>query len=563
MSIKNSEVRLYRNIKIREGHNLYFETESEQTAFWNSRHSTWTSLLSLFMKDNYSGGTLRISVPYDTCILCNYMQIYQPSMYKKYMYAFVSNVRYINDNTTEIEFETDFIQTYMTDVTLNPCYIERMHSVSDEKFSNNVMEGISFGSTKYIHAGDAVKNEEIYPLIPCIAIQSKSGGNWGTNIGYVDGAYSGTRLIIPNKYYDYSQNDKISDEQTLLYHFINFAYANGTKFEIINFYALPKFLYSVINKNLLSEGAEIAGVALNDLTYGNMENCFYAITDSVPNAQSDTRFFEISHLDKIGDYTPKNNKCFNDEFCEFHITNGCGQDITLDPHKIKDNTVFQLYATTQAPCKMIAVLKNYDGVPTPNWNIMISLQQLPFLSFGTSAYQQWLGNNGLAFATMGALRDTLSLGLRFGTAKTIEDTSEFFADSILSPLDIGLKIGKQINTYKSTPNNITGSDESSYPLIANKEAGLKAYWIVPEHDNIKMIDDYFTMYGYKVGAIQKPNMHLRENFTYIQTVGLCVTGVIPKLAVDEWNTQLNKGLTFWTNHSNMLDYSVSNNVLGE
>ena len=76
-----------------------------------------------------------------------------------------------------------------------------------------------------------------------------------------------------------------------------------------------------------------------------------------------------------------------------------------------------------------------------------------------------------------------------------------------------------------------------------------------------MIDDYFTMYGYKVNSVEVINPHKRTYYDYIKTIGCNITGNIPQSELLEIKSLFDKGITLWHNTSHFLDYSVNNSII--
>ena len=76
----------------------------------------------------------------------------------------------------------------------------------------------------------------------------------------------------------------------------------------------------------------------------------------------------------------------------------------------------------------------------------------------------------------------------------------------------------------------------------------------------QQIDDYFTMYGYKINRVQTPNIHARTNFTYIKTVGCKIIGLNNE-DTTKIESVFNNGITFWTSGDGIGSYQYSNNTL--
>lgn len=79
---------------------------------------------------------------------------------------------------------------------------------------------------------------------------------------------------------------------------------------------------------------------------------------------------------------------------------------------------------------------------------------------------------------------------------------------------------------------------------------------------LKSIDNYFSIFGYAQNKIAKPNLHARQNYTYVECDKLVTTGKIPNYALVKIKEIFKNGCTFWANITSVGNYSVSNPILG-
>ena len=79
----------------------------------------------------------------------------------------------------------------------------------------------------------------------------------------------------------------------------------------------------------------------------------------------------------------------------------------------------------------------------------------------------------------------------------------------------------------------------------------------------KMIDDYFTKYGYQVNTLKVPNIIGRQNWNYIQIANddEIGNGSVPSSYMEEINNAVRRGITIWHNHSNIGNYSLNNPIV--
>ena len=71
-------------------------------------------------------------------------------------FAFINSSEYISNTVSEIHFEIDVIQSWFFDFTLQRCFIEREHSITDEIGDNIVGEEINVGN---IVANDLISTD--------------------------------------------------------------------------------------------------------------------------------------------------------------------------------------------------------------------------------------------------------------------------------------------------------------------------------------------------------------------------------------------------------------------
>lgn len=89
--------------------------------------------------------------------------------------------------------------------------------------------------------------------------------------------------------------------------------------------------------------------------------------------------------------------------------------------------------------------------------------------------------------------------------------------------------------------------------------GFSFYKMSIKQEYAKIIDDFFSMFGYKVNEVKIPNVTGRQNWNYVKTVDANILGDIPQEDMQKLKDIFNSGVTFWHNPNTFLDYSQSNN----
>ena len=77
----------------------------------------------------------------------------------------------------------------------------------------------------------------------------------------------------------------------------------------------------------------------------------------------------------------------------------------------------------------------------------------------------------------------------------------------------------------------------------------------------RIIDNYFSMFGYKINRVKVPNITGRSNWNYVKTINCNFDGNIPQTDLNIIRAMFNNGVTLWHNPSTIYDYSNSNNIV--
>ena len=89
--------------------------------------------------------------------------------------------------------------------------------------------------------------------------------------------------------------------------------------------------------------------------------------------------------------------------------------------------------------------------------------------------------------------------------------------------------------------------------------GFSFYKMSIKQEYAKIIDDFFSMFGYKVNEVKIPNVTGRQNWNYVKTIDANILGDLPQEDMQKLKDIFNSGVTFWHNPNTFLDYSQSNN----
>lgn len=108
---------------------IYFANATDQYNYFSTL--TGNKVFNQQTYQRVNKGTLRLQVLADEIYDYDYLMFRNTSYGSKWFYAFINKVNYINDTTTEVEYELDVIQSWMFEAVLEPSYVEREHTSSD------------------------------------------------------------------------------------------------------------------------------------------------------------------------------------------------------------------------------------------------------------------------------------------------------------------------------------------------------------------------------------------------------------------------------------------------
>lgn len=202
--------------------------------------------------------------------------------------------------------------------------------------------------------------------------------------------------------------------------------------------------------------------------------------------------------------------------------------------------------------------KHYQGIAR-NEDESLPLGKYPTFSWSTDAFTNWITQNGVNHV-INSYTKLASEFLDAGSKAMSKQTTPF--DFAESGLNIVNTITDTIGTFYAAgmqPNTPEGNSNMGDVSFAFNLTRFKIMHMRPKKEFLETIDNYFSMYGYKVNVVKTPNLTNRPNWNYVKTVGANILGSIPQLDLAEIKQMFDNGITLWHNPSTFLDYSQNNN----
>lgn len=490
---------------------------------------------------------------YEDLLGYNYCMYRNDSYSNKWFYAFITSVEYVNDGLTTLSIETDVFQTWQFDLVYMNSFIEREHVGDDTIGIHTVPEGLETGDY-CINDSNNVSNRMSVCYI-CLATTWVPDNT--PTLDYegriYNNIFSGNLLLLFRNADDCTRFIKIYDKM---------ARAEA----ITNLYMVPMLATGVSPDD---------GQQWKTYTYGTGSSAISTEFAICPYSLGDAQIEQnltISNISSLQGYVPKNNKLKVFPYSYLSITNNNGTEVTFKYEDfINDLPTFDISCNVTAGAQNILVPKNYlsfTGIQGHDvfYNYGLAGGKFPTCSWNTDPYVNWLTENGIN--VMGHVIDAPTSQALSGTMEAFLGAVNLGAGGNKEGIaQAGSGIGKMLGSVQEqwrhslqspTLNGQTSSGDISY---SHGNTLFTYYKMSIKYEYAKIIDDFFSMYGYKVNTLATPNIHKRSNWDYIKTIDVNIEGNIPEADLDKIRALFNNGCTFWHTASYFLDYSRNNTIL--
>ena len=578
------------NLSLNSIDTFYFASRSAQTTYFASKLSFTVTNCSYQRADI---GKVKIDKAYKYVYDCDYLSFKNTSYENKTFYAFITGVEYIDDNTTIVYYVIDNIQTWLLDCTIPACYIERQHSTTDNFGDNMLLDSIDCGEYVTKEIMDNLSSDFVVIFQATFNV-----GLWASDFATKDPP----EIQLKNGIYDNASqwavyanvSSNVAGTGSALSCILTAIY-NGlgsvTVDDFINIYMYPKAAIALGSGSgdvYTVSGASSGTTSLNSI---------YRVTGAYQSQDRAGQTIQLSqtlkvHPTTLDNYTPKNKKCLQYPYAVLHVSNNDGSAIDLKYEKFRkpsDNSIvdaqLRLTGCTTGEGKVRLTPEQYLGVAETalDYDTAIDSSAFPTVSMVGDPYLIYLAQNknrienqyfqimtkGFFSAVEGASSDSKKVaslygsgGEDIGTGNALQSGglhTAFKQSAVNTMLQIQ-SLNSQFADMSVAPATATGLSGIGLAFQNGKKLFTVTCKTVDRY-HAKMIDDFYTMFGYPVRSIESPNLCARTKFTYIKTVGVIVKGSVPELVKQDLENKLNNGLRFWASTGDIGDFSVTNSVI--
>ena len=506
---------------------LTFANKTAQQNYFNSTIQHSFADYTYIKKDN----VIQVGENIDEIIDCNYLFYRNKGFTNKYYYCFITNMEYVNENCTRITFETDCFQTWYFDINYNKTFVEREHVNDDTIGKHTIPENFELG--EYISTDLQPSLNGYTEFCYCVAASEL----------LLSGTYQVFDDYLPSGLY-YVAFTSISSVEKYVKLF-----DDAGKGDAIN-------CIFVIPKELFYNWTTVTGYT------GEISISHYTRTNATT--------IEITKPNYLGEnYTPVNNKLFTFPYSFLQVSNHNGTIVNYyweEFNRLLNGNKYQFdlrgalcpSGSFQAyPIDYKNILNNFDEA--------ITLGKFPIASWNSDTYTNWLTQNGINIGgiKLNAAQAGIAGGLlQLGIGAAMVASGNIVGGSLIGGGAAGIFGAMQADYQHSLmPDQAKGNTNVGDYSFAYGLTNLEFKRISIKNEYAKIIDDYFTMFGYKVNTVKVPNITGRTYWNYVKTIDCNIDGDIPQTDLNIIKAMFNNGVTLWHDASNMYNYSLSNTIV--
>lgn len=521
---------------------VWFASPSEQTSYMEE-HRTGKSFtdFSYQRKDNI----IRVPAHIDTLYNCNYVQYKNKNVSNRWFYAFIVDMKYINDERTDITIQTDVIQTWFFDYAVRESFIEREHVNDDTPGANTVPEQVEHGEYKCSGISNSQFNNAGYGVIiaSSVNIAEKIGLDWFDKFDNAKGGvYNGVFSGLAYYYVPVGGNAENVVKA------LKEADTEGQGDAIHSIFMCPK---SLVDLESDSDGNTIKET--NGYKIGVVKNGYL---------QKTTEWNSVaSRPTAIEGYTPDNKKLLTYPYCYLLASNNAGMSNTYEYELFESGVAsFNIISAVTPGMSVRLIPLNYAG-QSENHIEGLTLGKFPICAWTSDVFTNWLTQQGVNIA-VDVASATTQIGLGVATIVATGGAGAMAGAGMIASGINGVRgtVG-EIYAHSTIPPVAKGNINSGDVSFASNKTCFSLCKMNIKKEYAQIIDEYFNMFGYKVCRVKKPLKDHRRVYWYTKTIDVNIDGAIPNKDLDAIKQCYNNGITFWRSTATMGEYKVTNTIV--
>lgn len=518
----NSIIILCKDIKLdREYKNVLNYSEQEMLNLCTSSNHL------INRANNYSfipkeENKIKVNFPFLECQKADYIAFQNPMYSNKWFFAFIDKIKYFSNNMTEITYTIDSWSTWFSYWGVKPCFVEREHTNNDEIGANTYPEGLETGD--YISCKLQPSSSANFETCFCLTASENIFNQYNTlNQDLPTGLY----------YYGLTTLQGIKDMISM--------YERDSKGDSINsVFVIPKDFFS---------------------NFTNVSGIDGEVSSSVRFSLNSTNI-EVDKVDYLAsDYIPINKKllCYPYSFLQVSNHNGSIVNYKWEDFNLLlkgDKINFSLQGALNIGGSFSAYPIDYKNILN-NFDEAITLGKFPVGGWNSDTYTNWI--------TSQCVNLTTSIGL--SGANAITSLALGNVPGAIGSFENIMSQVANIEQHKLMPDQARGNTNVGDLSFSYHRTNLEFKRISIKEEYARIIDSFFSRFGYKVNRTKVPNITGRKEFNYIkinssESIGFPNNDTsVPTNDMDIINRVCRSGVTIWHNHENIGNYNIDNPII--
>ena len=536
-------------IELDNKNQLTFANTTAQFNYFNSLTKIEATGYTYFRQNN----VIRYNAHIDTILEYNYVMYKNTNYTNKWFYAYITRMEYVSDTLTNIYIETDYYQTWMFDLTFKKSFVEREHVADDTVGAHTIDEGLGTGDYLQVSSPVDINTFTSSNMAICVCVTQLPNGTMISGQKSINGIYSGLIYCI------FSHSDGLSTECLWANSFISQYDQNAKATAITSIFMVPKVFA------LDSTHMQVVG----GWDSSNPSWFFYCPTaiDTYEDITSDVTVSMPSGLAES--YSPVNNKLKCYPYNYLLVTNNAGIDTIFHYEDFVSNTPkFKVIGDISPGCSLKCIPLNYMKISDNNtfnsFNYGIAGGKLPICPWSNDTYTNWLTENGVSMNIQSATAiGSIAIGAAALAGAPFTAGISATAGAAMIAGGAGVIANTLAENHKASlmPDQANGNIAVGDITYSAGKSGFTAYKLSIRKERAKEIDNYFTMFGYKVNTLKIPALSSRTYWNYVKTIDINITANIPQDDLQKIKDMFNTGITLWHDPTKFLDYSQSNTIV--
>jgi hypothetical protein len=506
----NSEVKLLNTpLSIDGEHQIVFSSKSEQASYFDSCSHQLFNNFTFIKKDNI----LKIPANIETLYQYNYVMYKNTQFSGKYFYAYIVDMKWLSDNTTEVTIKTDVFQTWYFDLTFKQSFIDRQTPITDDY--NTIADTPAHGQLVEVANYTYSFSGGYFVFCSCDVTQDVTTDS--QPYSFTIGGYNIPCWVL---YWDESESAAMS---TCLQRIASHGWGD-------------RILSAVYVPYIANKGNFIL-TDYNSTSIGDIKICT-GFTNGV-DSMAGTITFDFTQSAPF-------KKALTYPYAKIVVQDmTTGQSVELSPEKFSGTSAqFQVVGTISETPTYRVTPKNYDGQELAYGESLVTKCSTT-LPIANNLYAKYMMMNG----------EINNMNKAFAGVDALGAVASKNVGALVSPIEKVISITAQENQASKLGNSVTTITDGAMDRI-NFYNGIKVTLYMMDNNHKDMCNNFWKMYGYPVHSLGTPNITGGTgNFNFVKMVNPNIEGGnVPQGDMSQIEEMFSRGVTLWKGSANYRNY---------